>query len=189
MEHQQIINDRGDNRGHPSDQHDLVIFRLDRQTYALPITSIVQIIEMVTITPIPQIGNTAVEGVINVHGAAVPVVNLRRHFGLPEAALGLYTPIILAQIGEQTVGLIVDRVLDVLSLPAERVTRIVDILPEGLGQVPVLRGLAHIQHLPSPWTGRQARPTDEIREGDEGESLADEAVFLLDPEHLFLPRR
>ena len=64
----------------------LVTFRLDSQTYALPIEPLVQIIEMVTITPIPQI-NSSVEGMINLRGTAVPVVNLGRHFGLPDTRL------------------------------------------------------------------------------------------------------
>jgi len=145
--------------GNPADQRNLMAFRLDQQTYALPIEPIVQIIEMVTITPIPQVSNT-VEGVINVRGAPVPVVNLRRHLGLLEASLQLHTPIVLVQLGEQMVGLIVDEVLDVLSLPGDQIAHPADILPEGLGEAPILQGLAHIP---------------------------DDTVLLLDPDHLFLP--
>ena len=126
----------------PADQRNLVAFRLDLQTYALPIEPIVQIIEMVTITPIPQVSNT-VEGVINVRGALVPVINLHRHLGLPEAALKLHTPIVLVQVGEQMVGLIVDEVLDVLTLSDSQITRTADIVPEGLGKASILQGLAH----------------------------------------------
>ena len=145
----------------PSGQRNLVAFRLDQQTYALPIEPIVQIVEMVTITPIPHV-NDAVAGVITVHGVVVPVVNLRRHFGLPEAALGLHTPILLVQTGEQMVGLIVDEVIDVLGLPAERVAQLADILPQGLGEAPILRGLVHVE---------------------------ENTVLLLDLEHLFLPHQ
>lgn len=120
----------------------LMAFRVDRQTYALPIEPIVQIVEMVAITPIPQV-NDAVEGVINVRGTMVPVVNLRRHLGLPEACLQLHTPLILAQTGDRIVGLIVDEVIDVLDLPAGQITRPTDILPHGLGEAPLLQGLAH----------------------------------------------
>lgn len=145
--------------GNPADQRNLMAFRLDQQTYALPIEPIVQIIEMVTITPIPQVSNT-VKGVISVRGAPVPVVNLRRYFGLPEAALQLHTPIVLVQVDELMVGLIVDEVLDVLSLPGSQITHPADILPEGLGKAPVLQGLAH---------------------------TPDGTVLLLDLGHLFLP--
>jgi purine-binding chemotaxis protein CheW len=131
--------------GDPSSQRDLVAFRLAHQTYALPIEPIVRIIEMVTITPIPQV-SSAVEGVINVHGVAVPVINLRRHFGLLQAPLALRTPIILVQPGRQMFGLIVDEVIDVLSLSPGQVSRVADILPEGVGEAPVLQGVAHVQN-------------------------------------------
>jgi len=120
----------------------LVAFRLGRQTYALPIEPIVQIIEMVAITSIPQV-NPAVEGVINVRGTAVPVVSLRCQLGLPEAKLQLHTPIILVQTGERMVGLIVDQVADVFNIGADQIARPKDILPDGLGDVPLLQGLMH----------------------------------------------
>jgi purine-binding chemotaxis protein CheW len=145
----------------PADQRNLVAFRLDQQIYALPIELIVQIIEMVTITPIPQASNT-VEGVINVRGAPVPTINLRRHLGLPNAPLQLHTPIVLVQVGEQMVGLIVDEVLDVLSLRGDQITRPANILPEGLGEALVLQGVAYVQN---------------------------DTVLLLDLEHLFLPHQ
>ncbi|MGD9099239.1 MAG: chemotaxis protein CheW [Anaerolineae bacterium] len=145
----------------PSDQRNLVTFRLDQQLYALPIEPIVQIIEMVTITPIPQIEG-AVEGVINVRGTPVIVVNLRRHLGLPPVHLQLRTPIILAQVGGRMVGLIVDQVIDMLSLSSGQITRPDDFLPQELSEMPLLQGLAH---------------------------TPDGTVLLLDLEHLFQPQQ
>ena len=63
-------------------QWNLVAFRLGEQVYALPIESVVQIIEMVMITPVP-LAASSLQGMINVRGATVPVVNLRCHLGLP----------------------------------------------------------------------------------------------------------
>ena len=137
----------------------LVTFRLDQRTYALPIEPVAQIIEMVTIIPILQ-AEDSVAGVINVRGAAVPVVNMRGHFGLPEAPLQLNTPIILAQIDGRVVGLIVDEVIDVLGLSVGQIAHPADILPEGMVQPPVLGGVAY---------------------------TPDDAVLLLDAEHLFSP--
>ena len=118
-----------------------VTFQLGQQIYALPIESIVRIVEMVTITPIPRT-NHAIEGVINYQGTTIPAINLRRHLGLPAVPFGLDTHIIIAQIGERMVGLVVDRVLDVSEFPSVRVSRPDDILPEGLGKAPLLRGVA-----------------------------------------------
>ena len=155
VERRQSASDGGD----LSDQHALVMFRLAGQTYALPIESVTRIIEMVTITPIPQV-SSAVEGVINVRGTPVPVINLRQHFGLPRVPLGLRSPIVLVRIREQMFGLIVDQVIDVISRSADQITRVADILPDELGEAPVLQGLMHIQ---------------------------DDAVLLLDVDHLLLP--
>jgi chemotaxis signal transduction protein len=135
----QDVNGNGRRTG---SRQDLLKFRLGRQSYALPVEPIKQIIPMVTITPIPQV-STVVEGIINVHGTAVPVVNLARHLGLPAVDLRLYTPILLVQAGECTIGLIVDEVTDVSSLPIDQIVHPADILPEGLGEVPVLRGVAY----------------------------------------------
>ena len=145
-----------------TDQLNLVTFRLDRWTCALPIEPIVQIFEMVAITPIPQ-ANHSIEGVINVRGAVVPVVNMRHLMGLPRVSLRLHTPIVLVRIGEQQmVGLIVDEVLDVLDLSLKQITRPEEILPEGLGDAPLVQGLARVQ---------------------------DSTVLLLDLGRLFLPDR
>lgn len=142
-----------------SERQNVVAFRLDEQTYALPIEPIVQIIDMVTITSIPQL-DAVVEGVINVHGEAVAVVKLRRHFGLSDAPLRLNTPILLTQIGGQTIGLIVDEVTDVLNLSADQVVQLADILPEELGDAPIFRGLTYV---------------------------SDDAVLMLDHDSLFKP--
>jgi purine-binding chemotaxis protein CheW len=122
----------------------LVTFQLGRQVYALPIEPIVQIVEMVAITAIPQV-NHSVEGVINYHGVTIPVINLRCHLGLPKAPLGLDTHIIIAKTGGRMVGLIVDQVLQVLELTGRgaQIARADDILPEGLGEASIVRGVVH----------------------------------------------
>jgi purine-binding chemotaxis protein CheW len=138
----------------------LVTFRLDRQLYALPIEPIQQIIEMVTITPVPQV-RASVEGVINYHGTAVPVVNLRVHLQIPKLPLGLHTPIMMVYVSERLVGLIVDEVLAVVEVSASQINRPQDILPEALGDPLMLRGLFH---------------------SDEN------TILVLDIEHLFAPQ-
>jgi purine-binding chemotaxis protein CheW len=142
----------------PQASRNLIMFRLDRQVFALPIESIIQIVEMVTVVPIPQV-NHSVEGVINYHGKAIPAVNLSRHLGLPVAPLGVDTHIIVANSDGRTVGLLVDAVLSVDELPGAHIARPGDILPDGLGEVPFLSGVAH---------------------------TAEGMVFVLDLERLFL---
>jgi len=133
-----------------------VTFHLGSQTYALPITPVRQIIEMVTITPLPQV-NHIVVGVINFHGAMVPVINMRRLLGLPEIPLHLHTPIILTNISERLIGLIVDEVLDVIEKPSQKIIDPSYILLKEMGETPLLLGLIHAQN---------------------------ESILLLNPEHL-----
>jgi purine-binding chemotaxis protein CheW len=142
-----------------SERQNVVAFRLEKQSYALPIEPIVQIVEMVAITPNPQLSQV-VEGVINVHGEAVATVKLRRHLGLSDAPLQLNTPILLTRIAGQTIGLIVDEVTDVLNLDTDQIVHLGEILPEELGDAPIFRGLTYV---------------------------ADDAVLMLDPDLLFRP--
>ena len=120
----------------------LVTFRLGSQIYALPIDPIQQVIEMVAITPIPQV-RSSVEGVINFHGTTVPVVSLRELLGMPKIPMTLHTPIIMVKGSEWFVGLMVDEVLSVLDLPLSQLVKPRDILPEGLGKTSLLHGLFH----------------------------------------------
>jgi len=122
------------------DLYHLVTFRLEPQVYALPIEPIQQIIEMVTITPVPQV-RSSVEGVMNFHGTTVPVVNLREHLGMAKTPLKLHTPIMMVNVTGRLVGLIVDEVLAVLDVPSNQIDHPKDILPEGLGKPSLLNGL------------------------------------------------
>ncbi|MBE7471398.1 MAG: purine-binding chemotaxis protein CheW [Anaerolineales bacterium] len=93
----------------------ILTFQLDGQVYGLPITDIAQIIEMVTLTHLPQ-APAAIQGIINLHGKIVPVLDLRLRFGLPAQPYQLHTPIILADLKRQILGLIVDSVEEVLEI-------------------------------------------------------------------------
>ncbi len=131
-------------------QRSFVVFRLETQGYAIPVEAILQIIEMVAITPLPQV-NPVVKGIINLRGEAVPVLSLRRYLGMAEIPLQLHTPIILVRNVEtdatstswHKVGLIVDEVTDVISIRTGAITSLPGILPEGLRQTPIVEGLIH----------------------------------------------
>ncbi len=101
-----------------ADTLSLLTFSVGEQTYGLPITSVVRIIEMVTITHLPNAPDI-IQGIINLQGKATPVIDLRHHFGLPVQPYGLHTPIILADLSSDSriLGLIVDTVADVLEVP------------------------------------------------------------------------
>jgi purine-binding chemotaxis protein CheW len=110
----------------------LLTFDVAEQVYGLPVTEVVRIIEMVTITHLPDVPDT-IQGIINLQGKAVPVMDLRQRFGLPHQAYGLHTPIILVSMdGDRMLGLIVDAVEDVLEVVAKNMEMTEAIIPEGL---------------------------------------------------------
>lgn len=128
----------------------LLTFEVAGQTYGIPVGSVVRIIEMVTITSLPGAPDS-IQGIINVHGKAVPVADLRRCFGLPQVAYTLHTPIILAHVdnGLHTLGLVVDAVDQVLDAPSEGLETTETIVPADLvnpiaQQAPYLTGIAKV---------------------------------------------
>jgi purine-binding chemotaxis protein CheW len=124
------------------EQIHLVIFRLAKQAFALPIEAVYQIVEMVSIRPVPRV-NPIVEGVINVHGRMVPVIDLHRLLYSSSTPRGLHTPIILTHIKNQMTGLIVDEVLNVSSVFQNEIARPSDFLPIDVESIPIIRGLTN----------------------------------------------
>jgi purine-binding chemotaxis protein CheW len=102
----------------PAQTVTLLTFKVAEQMYGLTVTNVARIIEMVTITHLPNAPET-IQGIINVQGKAVPVMDLRQRFGLPPQPYHLHTPIILTDAGDngRMLGLVVDTVEDVLEVP------------------------------------------------------------------------
>ncbi len=99
-----------------STETQLVAFHLANEIYGIEISAIHEIILMPEITHIPRAARD-VQGVINLRGKIVPVLNLRSHLGLSSAASTRNTRIIVVQKAEMTVGLIVDDVVGVMRIP------------------------------------------------------------------------
>lgn len=99
-------------------EEQVVVFELAGQTYGVEIGSVSEIIRMESITRVPR-APEFVEGVINLRGRIIPVLDLRKRFGLPEGEHTRRSRIIIAEIGSMTVGMIVDAVLEVLRIPVD----------------------------------------------------------------------
>ncbi|MGD1075221.1 MAG: chemotaxis protein CheW [Thermodesulfovibrionales bacterium] len=97
----------------------LVTFKLGGEEYATDILKVQEINRMVNITAVPNTPGY-VEGVINLRGKVIPVINLRKKFGLDTKAADAQSRIMVVDIGT-TVGLIVDSVSEVLRLPSDTV--------------------------------------------------------------------
>src|SRR5262245_60266968 len=113
----------------------MLTFRLEGQEYGLPVTEVAQIIEMVTLSHLPQ-APFAIQGLINLHGKIVAVMDLRLRFGLPFQPYSLHTPIILVNLKEQKLGLIVDTVEEVVEISAADLESSDMIIPADLANLP-----------------------------------------------------
>ena len=95
------------------EERQLVVFQLGAELYGVDIARVHEIIRLQTITRVPR-APSFVEGVINLRGKVIPVVDLRRRFGLPTAEHTRATRTVVVEIGDQVVGIIVDSVSEVL---------------------------------------------------------------------------
>jgi purine-binding chemotaxis protein CheW len=95
-------------------------FRLDRSDYAVAIRRVQEIILMAPITRLPQ-APAEVEGLINLRGSVLPVINLRTRFGLPPRPFDEETRIVVVNLGSRTLGLIVDAVSQVMRVAEDQV--------------------------------------------------------------------
>jgi purine-binding chemotaxis protein CheW len=95
-------------------------FRLGDEDYAIAITKIQEIILMKPITRLPQ-APPCIEGLINLRGAVIPVVNLRKRFDLPPREIDDETRTIVVNVHDKTVGCVVDAVTRVMRINGDQI--------------------------------------------------------------------
>ncbi len=98
----------------------LVTFRIGEEVFGVDILTVQEIIRLLNITRVPRSPNF-VEGVINLRGKVIPIVDLRKRFGLKVRAHDNSTRIVVIDMANITVGFVVDEVSEVLWLPADMI--------------------------------------------------------------------
>jgi len=96
----------------------LVVFELGDESYGVDISRVQDINRMQEITEIPHAPESVV-GVINLRGRVIPVIDLRKRFGLPDAVRTKDTRIVVVHLEGNLIGVIVDAVSQVLRIPAD----------------------------------------------------------------------
>ena len=98
----------------------IVVLELAGEAYGVEIGRVEEIIRMQAITRIPN-GPAFMEGVTNLRGRVIPVLDLRKRFGLPSSEATRRSRIVVGELGEHTVGLVVDGVSEVLLVGSDAV--------------------------------------------------------------------
>lgn len=98
----------------------LVSFQLGEEEFGVDILKVQEINRMLEITKVPN-SPIFVDGVINLRGKVIPILNLRQRFGLEKKELDKKTRIVVVDIDGKVVGVVVDAVSEVLRLPTDTV--------------------------------------------------------------------
>lgn len=111
----------------------LVRFILHNEEYGVEVLSVREIIRLPEITKMP---NTPcyVEGIINLRGKVIPIVSMRKRFGLPDQEYTSHTRIMVMDVGGGLTGFIVDGVSEVIRMHASEIQPPPDIVAGAIDQ-------------------------------------------------------
>lgn len=94
----------------------LVSFRIGEEEFGVDILKVQEINRMVEVTRVPN-APEYIDGMINLRGKVLPIVDLRRRFGMPRKEHDKNTRIIVVELGGRVTGFVVDAVSEVLRIP------------------------------------------------------------------------
>ncbi|HEV2113281.1 MAG TPA: chemotaxis protein CheW [Terriglobales bacterium] len=108
----------------------IVGFRIGRETFGVPINLVHEIVRVPDITAVPEAPD-CIEGVINLRGKIVSVVDLRKRFGEKDIHANKKNRILVAEVEGKMVGLIVDAASEVLKVPPSEIENPPNVFEEG----------------------------------------------------------
>ncbi len=115
-----------------------ICFKLEREDYGLNVARAMEVIRIVALSHLPETPKF-VSGIINLRGQFIPVIDMRVRLDLPAHKYHLNTPIIITKAEKLLLGLIVDRVTEVVTIPENQI-----IAPGEIGaQSALVAGLAN----------------------------------------------
>ena len=106
----------------------LLTFELGGSRFGLAAALLREVLRAVAIAALPK-APLVVEGVINVRGAIVPALDIRRRFGMPALPVAPEQHLLIAQAGGRVVALRVDRALDLISVDASAIEAAASVAP------------------------------------------------------------
>jgi len=106
----------------------LVVFVLDEQDYALPLNNVVRVIHAVEIKTLPK-APEIIPGIINVKGQIIPVVDVRKRFGLISREIIPDDQLIIADTGKRQIALMIDHVIGIKKITSLQLINTKETLP------------------------------------------------------------
>jgi purine-binding chemotaxis protein CheW len=94
--------------------------RVGREWYGIHTDDVFKVLQMVALTELPD-ARSDVLGLMTLPGGVIPVIDLRRRFGLPDASLRLETPIVAVDTPHGAVGLVVDNADDIETIDEDHI--------------------------------------------------------------------
>ncbi len=101
-------------------ERQLVVFDLNEEAYGVDISQVREIIRMQEITRVPR-APEFIEGVINLRGKVIPVVDLRARFSMPGTERTDEHRIVVVDVDGQDIGMVVDAVTEVSRIPSDSI--------------------------------------------------------------------
>jgi len=101
-----------------SEHRQCVTFRLEEEIYGINVMLVQEVLRVTEIAPVPG-APAYVIGIINLRGNVVTVIDTRMRFGLNAKEMDDSTRIVIIETGQQTVGIVVDSVAEVVDIDAE----------------------------------------------------------------------
>ncbi|MBN2414480.1 chemotaxis protein CheW [bacterium] len=98
----------------------VVVFQLGNEDFGVDILQVLEIIRLGPISHVPETPDF-IEGVTNLRGNVIPVINLRKKFGLPQKQAEKQNRIVVFEVEEKIIGAIVDHVDQIIRIPDDRI--------------------------------------------------------------------
>ena len=108
-------------------EYQLVVFTVGDEEFGVDISQVREIVRLVQITYMPK-APAFIEGVVNLRGQVVPIIDLAKRLGISSKPRSEVTRIVIVEVGENTVGMIVDSVSEVLRLSSDDVEEVPGII-------------------------------------------------------------
>lgn len=111
----------------------LVSFNLDQEEYGVDVLKVREIIRMPIVTRVPNTPHY-VEGVINLRGKVIPIISMRKKFGLMEIDADKQTRIMVMDVSGDLMGFIVDAVSEVIRISGSEIQPSPAVVASGIDQ-------------------------------------------------------